>query len=90
MDVYENFGADGIVCAAIWDAGTAVISWDGRFQVDLNIFSLAGREAIDVFEKEFREKLPSLGGWLRDTQPRGYGRVVNFKEDMAGESNFFS
>eukprot|EP00980_Cylindrotheca_fusiformis_P018572 scaffold6155_cov108-Cylindrotheca_fusiformis.AAC.7 len=90
LAVYDgNFGADGIICAGGWDTGSAVISWDGRYQVDFNIFSENGLEEVTAFEADMKMKLPTLGGWLRDFQPRGYGRVVNFKEDIEGEDNFF-
>eukprot|EP00980_Cylindrotheca_fusiformis_P018566 scaffold6155_cov108-Cylindrotheca_fusiformis.AAC.1 len=85
----DNFGADGTICAGTWDTGSAVISWDGRYQVDLNIFSENGIEEVEGFEADMKMKLPTLDGWLRDIQPRGYGRVVNFKVDIEGEDNFF-
>jgi hypothetical protein len=90
MTVYEDFGGDGAVCAGAWESGTAVVSWDGRFQVDLNIFSLNGLDELNAFENDIKNQLPTLGGWLRDVQPRGYGRVVNFKEDMVGKASFFN
>ncbi|CAJ1931003.1 unnamed protein product [Cylindrotheca closterium] len=31
-------GGDGVVCTGSWGQGTAVISWDGRSQVDINLW----------------------------------------------------
>eukprot|EP00957_Ditylum_brightwellii_P122334 9328999-Ditylum_brightwellii.AAC.1 len=76
---YDDFGADGAICAGTWKTGTAVVSWDGRYGVDLNIFSTLEQEELNAFEGDMKENLTNLGGWLRDLQPRGYGRVVNFK-----------
>ncbi|CAJ1931008.1 unnamed protein product [Cylindrotheca closterium] len=91
MKVYDDFGGDGAICAGAWETGTAVVSWDGRYGVDLNIFSTLDLEELQSFEKDIKTSLSSLIGWLRDIQPRGYGRVVSFKESMMpGASNFFS
>jgi len=91
MKVYDDFGGDGAICAGAWETGTAVVSWDGKYGVDLNIFSTLDLEELQGFEKGIMTSLSSLSGWLRDIQPRGYGRVVSFKESMMpGASNFFS
>ncbi|KAL3931294.1 MAG: hypothetical protein SGBAC_011377, partial [Bacillariaceae sp.] len=90
MKVYDDFGGDGAICAGTWETGTAVVSWDGRYGVDLNIFSTLDLEELQQFEKDITTSLSSLSGWLRDIQPRGYGRVVNFKESvMPKTSSFF-
>ena len=90
MKVYEDFGGDGAIYAGTWETGTAVVSWDGRYGVDLNIFSTKDLPELQNFELEIKNRLPNLGGWLRDIQPRGYGRVVNFKEGMLGKASFFT
>jgi hypothetical protein len=90
MSVYRNFGADGAVCAGTWATGSAVVVWDGRFQVDLNVFSTLGRNEFDAFEHAIKKHLPGLGGWLRDTHPRGYGRIVNFQDETIGPNSFYS
>jgi hypothetical protein len=77
-----DIGGDGIVCTGIWESGTAVVLWDGRFQVDINVWSVNDLEEIDDFENDVVKKLPNLVSKLRDVQPRGFGRVVNFKEDI--------
>ena len=90
MKVYDDFGGDGAICAGTWETGTAVVSWDGRYEVDLNIFSTSDLPELQGFESDIKERLTNLGGWLRDIQPRGYGRVVNFKEGMLGKARFFT
>ena len=88
-NVHEDFGGDGALCAGSWDNGTAVVLWDGRSQVDLNIYSVKDRADLTAFEQDIKSELSGLGGWLRDIQPRGHGRVVNFPDDLRG-TNFFS
>jgi len=87
--IYDDFGGDGVICAGTWETGTAVVSWDGRYQVDLNIFSILDLEELQAVEKEMKTRLPNLGGWLRDIQPRGYGRVVSFKDSMVSTTPSF-
>jgi len=91
VTVYDDFGGDGAICAGTWETGTAVVSWDGRYQVDLNVFSTSEKDELNDFENDIKTRLSNLGGWLRDIQPRGYGRVVNFKEaKMPGKSSLFA
>jgi len=90
MKIYDDFGGDGAICAGTWETGTAVVSWDGRYGVDLNIFSTLDLPELQSFEKDIKTRLTNLGGWLRDIQPRGYGRVVSFKEGMLGKASFFT
>ena len=91
MTFYDGFGADGAVCAGIWETGTAVVSWDGRYGVDLNILSTLEQDELNAFESDIKGKLTNLGGWLRDVQPRGYGRVVNFNDaKKPGVSSLFA
>ncbi|CAJ1931005.1 unnamed protein product [Cylindrotheca closterium] len=90
MTVYDDFGGDGAICAGTWETGTAVVSWDGRYGVDLNIFSTLEKDELNAFESDIKARLTNLGGWLRDIQPRGYGRVVNFKDaKKPGVSSLF-
>jgi SAM-dependent methyltransferase len=83
VHVYRNVG-EGLVCSGVWETGTAVLLWDGRFQVDFNLFSENDTEELKTFTVHFfegAEKL-NLKQKLLDVQPRGYGRVVNFKSDL--------
>lgn len=86
FQIFENIGGDGIICFAVWKTGEVVLSWDGRIQVDLNVFSVNDMIEIEAFEKATLAKLPNLNGWLRDIQPRGYNRVINFKDDLKEDS----
>ena len=59
-----------------------MLLWDGRAHVDVNMLTHAGSEdAHNMFVSRFMESIPSLQRTLTDTQPRGIGRVVNFKND---------
>ncbi|KAL3935554.1 MAG: hypothetical protein SGBAC_008945, partial [Bacillariaceae sp.] len=90
MTVHADFGGDGAICAGTWETGTAVIAWDGRYGVDLNLFTTLEQDDLNSFESDIKERLTNLGGWLRDIQPRGYGRVVNFKDaKKPGTSSLF-
>jgi len=82
VHLFSNFG-DGCVAIAIWSGGRIVISWDGRNHVDINLtIDDEDDEYVARFEQTFVEKIPSLKTILRDEHPRGYGRVVNFSEDI--------
>jgi hypothetical protein len=80
--VYDNIGGDGVICCGLWETGEAIISWDGRYQVDFNTFSVNDFEEIDSFEVDVLARFSNLEGWLGDIQPRGYNRVVNFKNEL--------
>jgi spermidine synthase len=82
MNIYDDIGGSGLVCTGVWEKGEAIILWDGRYQVDINIWSIKDMDEVDDFEKSVLRKLPNLVQKLRDIQPRGFGRVVNFKDDV--------
>ena len=69
----HDIGGDGMICTGDWKTGHALILWDGRFQVDINIFSFTNLEESSKFEHKILEVLPHLVNKLRDVQPRGYG-----------------
>jgi len=78
---FTNLG-EGALLVAFWSNGNAMLLWDGRAHVDVNIFTYAESEdAHNMFVSRFMESTPSLQRTLTDTQPRGIGRVVNFKND---------
>jgi SAM-dependent methyltransferase len=87
VQLYDNIGADGRVCAGAWDTGTAIVSWDGQYQVDLNVWSVNDMQEIDSFNDDVLFKIPTLVRKLRDVFPRGHGRVVSFKDDLIAASN---
>jgi spermidine synthase/S-adenosylmethionine/arginine decarboxylase-like enzyme len=64
-----------------------IMIWDGRIQVDVHLFSSSDMEGTiaDQFATIF-EQLSQLSLRLRDDQPRGYGRVVNFETDIVSQS----
>jgi S-adenosylmethionine/arginine decarboxylase-like enzyme len=79
----NNIG-EGCVIAALWSGGTCVALWDGRDHIDLNIFTfIESEEFANDFASVFKTYLAyTLETALRDVQPRGYGRVVNFRKDI--------
>mmetsp|Transcript_11912 Transcript_11912/g.17068 ORF Transcript_11912/g.17068 Transcript_11912/m.17068 type:complete len:1236 (+) Transcript_11912:191-3898(+) len=79
----------GCTVSAMWSGGNCIVVWDGDSHVDLNLFTeVESEELADEFMKELLEfeDLPTMHLMLRDTQPRGYGRVVNFQRDLVGRS----
>mmetsp|Transcript_31660 Transcript_31660/g.76636 ORF Transcript_31660/g.76636 Transcript_31660/m.76636 type:complete len:1136 (+) Transcript_31660:547-3954(+) len=80
VEAYETIG-DGDIHIAIWDTAMILFVWDGRVQVDVNIFC-ADRTIMAALQAEVEQALPELEIKLRDFHPRGYGQVVNFAEDL--------
>merc|ERR1712161_146328 len=79
---------DGCLLVACWSGGN-VILWDGRQHIDINLFTYA--EDFDTskkFEGIFTSYIPKLTTKLRDEQPRGTGRVVNFLGDIEHEAHW--
>jgi hypothetical protein len=78
---------DGVLIAQKCDIGNAILVWDGRDHVDLNLFTFHETEGDpETFVTTFMyyasgKNTLSIG--LRDDMPRGIGRVVNFKIDLA-------
>jgi len=74
---------DGSVLVAVWAGGSAIVTWDGRTHVGINLFT--ENETFE-FAKNFVDTFLNRTTWLsvtlRDEMPRGYGRVVNFAKDM--------
>jgi hypothetical protein len=87
MHNYDDIVGDGFVCSGKWRTGTAVISWDGRNQVDFNVWSEISKEEIYAFQYDALQKLPTLVQKLSDVFPRGYGRVVNFRQDSLDDDD---
>jgi hypothetical protein len=82
---FEKFSkvGDGAVVVSIFKEGGVVLVWDGRHHVDINLFSSNDdKENADAFLETFMD-LSNLQISLRDDQPRGTGRVVQFKADMS-------
>jgi Spermine/spermidine synthase domain/SET domain len=78
---------DGGVLLAVSPMANAIVVWDGRDHIDINLFMVLELDAkaksfIDAFVKAAKNKLV-VG--LRDDQPRGIGGVVNFPSDIEPE-----
>jgi len=74
---------EGSLWHALWSFGNAAVLWDGRDGVNVNLY--LNDENFDLAEQflaEFKAKVPSMRVILRDTFPRGTGRVVNFQKDL--------
>lgn len=70
---------DGITIVALWSECSAVVLYDGNSQLSLNLFTRDQDEIIhEKFEEFFIQNIPSIELQLRDTHPRGTGRVVTF------------
>eukprot|EP00797_Seminavis_robusta_P035388 Sro875_g214440.1 Polyamine aminopropyltransferase (834) ;mRNA; r:37576-40077 len=80
---FTDFPGEGCVVVGYWPGGSATILWDGRDHIDANLFTFNEnlRQAND-----FKENLLArISGWksvLRDQQPRGVGRIINFERDL--------
>jgi hypothetical protein len=74
---------DGSVLSAFWPGGSMLLMWDGRTHFDINIVTYieSSRLAEDL-AINLKEEISGLETILRDEQPRGFGRVVNFKRDL--------
>jgi hypothetical protein len=83
MEKFSGIG-DGAVVVALWPQGNVVILWDGRDHVDLNgLIYKEDFKFVRDFEKAFLKEVPGMERTLRDTQPRGINRVVNFAKDLS-------
>ena len=83
MRRYGDVG-DGGMILTVFTEGYVTVVWDGREQISVNFFT--ENEAIGMPEKFVASFLKSSGQklqvGLRDDQPRGINRVVNFPSDM--------
>ena len=81
---FDELG-DGVVFVAISLEGNAIVVWDGDSRVDINLFVYES-ERTDAFVKRFKKTLKKAQVeakvLLRDEQPRGTGRVINFRKDI--------
>jgi len=84
VQMFPDMG-DGAVIVALWRGGGTVVTWDGKNHVDLNLRTPEADpiRVADMFEKKFSREMKMLKVVLRDRQPRGIGRVVNFSKDIA-------
>jgi len=70
----------GCLMVSLFKEGTVVVTWDGAKHIDLNVFlyEINPKPFCNFFKLHF----PTFDTVLLDEQPRGYGRVVNFKSDL--------
>jgi spermidine synthase/S-adenosylmethionine/arginine decarboxylase-like enzyme len=75
---------DGGIIFAFTDLGNVIVVWDGREHIDLNFFTYDEMEGTpEKFMGAFLHKVErKLTVGLRDDQPRGIGKVVNFPSDL--------
>jgi spermidine synthase len=82
---------DGAVMVSVFTEGSVILVWDGRQHVDINLFSSLndGQKLADKFIGWFLEACHTrFKLFLRDDQPRGTGRVVNFSADKIYTPDF--
>lgn len=87
FDIFKNVG-DGGVAITAFKEGNAILVWDGRATVTVNLFLYKEEKR---WADLFLETLERLSGHtlkltLRDDQPRGTGRVMNFANEMDNKS----
>jgi hypothetical protein len=83
METFEI--GDGAVMVAVWSVGSAILKWDGKYRIDINVFTYdenEKRKKLDLFEKVLKSELEYLVRLSRDEHPRGCGSVVNFASDL--------
>lgn len=74
---------EGFVVSAIWSGGLVVLLWDGREHFDMSVFQYEDDvHFINSVGEELTGQLKGCSGSLRDDFPRGFGTVVNFKQDI--------
>jgi len=79
-----NYGTgDGCVPTVLWSQGSAVATWDGGHHMDLNLFTFQeNMQMHQQFADDFLAMTTSFAMVSHNQQPRGFGRVVNFKQEM--------
>jgi spermidine synthase len=84
FESYSGVG-DGSLIVADFREGNIVLVWDGRDHIDLNLFLFDDqKELADSISSKFLNITENnLKVALRDDFPRGIGRAVNFKSDLA-------
>jgi S-adenosylmethionine/arginine decarboxylase-like enzyme len=74
---------DGSVLSAFWPGGSMLVMWDGRTHVDINLVTYFESSLLaQDFAINLQEAISGLETILLDEQPRGFGRVVNFRKDL--------
>jgi hypothetical protein len=80
QEKFTNVG-DGVVLISHCEEALALLIWDGKDHVDVNLFSSDQNEdRANQFAEQFG-KSSGLSLYLRDDQPRGTGKVMQFSHD---------
>jgi len=85
--ITEYSGAgEGCLFVGIWSGGNVFVLWDGRKHVDINFYVKQDSHTMSkVFLEKFNSKMKIMSTALKDSFPRGTGRVVNFENDIKGQ-----
>ena len=79
----HDVGESGCLASALWMNGSAVATWDGAHHLDLNLFTVKEDKKLHKkFPNSFLKSTSSFAMSSHNEQPRGFGRVVNFKHEM--------
>ena len=73
----------GAIVTVVSSMGNAVLKWDGLNRVEVNLFKYE-EDDVDarLFKHAFLSKFKHMGIVAQDAFPRGYGKVVNTKDEM--------
>jgi hypothetical protein len=86
---FDELG-DGVAFVAVSWEGSAIVVWDGDSRVDINLFvydSERTNRFVKRFQKTLKKAQVKVKILLRDEQPRGTGRVINFRKDIEAKLN---
>jgi glycerol kinase len=81
---------DGVALIAVSLEGSAIVVWDGDSRVDINLFVYESERTdkfVTRFKKTLKKSQVKAKVLLRDEQPRGTGRVINFRDDIEAKLN---
>lgn len=83
VESHPEISGDGCIVLAHWQGGRAIVLWDGRTHVDINLMTYEQRVTFaDEVAEKFKKRFSKMQMTLRDVQPRGTGRVINFVSDL--------
>ena len=84
---------DGAVFTSYWKDGSAILKWDGKHAVDVNLYTAnedVTREMREVFQRVFAGSIEKMEKLAQDEHPRGFGAVVNFPSEIANPPRWIS
>ncbi len=82
IEVYKDV-QDGIIVSAFWYGGNAIVNWDGGHNFSLNLATYGDDEVKhELFRDTFSESFDfDFTVTSHDRHPRGFGRVVNSRNE---------